>query len=373
MRSSRDRHGGGGDRRVGPPYGRFVEALAAALSAEAGVTIAADDFAPIRLPATSAHTRRRRRVGHGARRGRRHRSDPPTSAAATRQAIAATVPLRERRARDWDVETVPQVVATTHAGMPVLGYPALLDDDDSVSLRILTNADLQRHVMRGGVRRLLLLGGALRRAGPGALSNAPGWRSPRPPGRRRAGDRVRRVAVDGVLDEHELPWDADAFDVVRADVRSGPAFEVDAWPPRPMFWSPPSGCGRRSTGWWRRRCSRRSTTPTSSSTGWSGPGSCCGPGPVASPTSTATSAASSSASAPGRRRRPRPPADGRRRAARGALRRHLRRQGRSSATTAEAVEVGWQLEELRMSLFAQPVGVSGTVSPRRIARALAAL
>jgi hypothetical protein len=34
----------------------------------------------------------------------------------------------------------------------VTGYPALLDDDTSVSLRVLTNADLQQRVMHGGVR-----------------------------------------------------------------------------------------------------------------------------------------------------------------------------------------------------------------------------
>jgi ATP-dependent helicase HrpA len=50
--------------------------------------------------------------------------------------------------------------------------------------------------------------------------------------------------------------------------------------------------------------------------------------------------------------------------------RHLRRQGRTSAATPDAVEVGWQLEELRMSVFAQPLGVEGSVSPRRVARAL---
>ena len=48
-------------------------------------------------------------------------------------------------------------VGRRESGIAATGYPALLDDDTSVSLRVLTNPDLQRRVMRGGVRRLLLL------------------------------------------------------------------------------------------------------------------------------------------------------------------------------------------------------------------------
>ena len=37
------------------------------------------------------------------------------------------------------------------------GYPALLDDGDSVSIRVFTTSELQAKVMRNGVRRLMLL------------------------------------------------------------------------------------------------------------------------------------------------------------------------------------------------------------------------
>ena len=133
------------------------------------------------------------------------------------------------------------------------GYPALLDDDDSVSLRVLTNADLQQRVMRGGVRRLLLLTAApsprdvraaLDQAGRLAL----------------AGSGVdldelvtacRVVAVDRVMDDHgELPWDADG--VRRAAAR-------------------PSGATRRAsppTRW--RRWRRSSAASTRVRRGWSG-------------------------------------------------------------------------------------------------------
>ena len=52
------------------------------------------------------------------------------------------------------------------------------------------------------------------------------------------------------------------------------------------------------------------------------------------------------------------------------LQRHLRRSGPAEAARPEVADVTWQIEELRMSLFAQPLGVNGPVSTRRITKAL---
>ena len=41
--------------------------------------------------------------------------------------------------------------------------------------------------------------------------------------------------------------------------------------------------------------------------------------------------------------------------------------------TRDLVEVAWMIQELRMSLFAQPIGVKGTISEKRIRQALRAL
>ena len=113
-----------------------------------------------------------------------------------REAIADAAPLAERRGIvDWDVGTLPQVVESRRGGHVARGYPALLDDDDSVSLRVLTNPDLQQRVMHGGVRRLLLL--TARSAGDDVAS----W--PR---------TAELVAVDRVLTDHgSLPWDEPAL------------------------------------------------------------------------------------------------------------------------------------------------------------------
>ena len=143
-------------------------------------------------------------------------------AATTRQAIAQAAPIDERRGMTtWEVGTLPAAVSAAESGIAVTGYPALLDDDTSVSLRVLTNAELQHRVMLGGVRRLLLLTAApsvrdvvkgLTRTGRLAIAGS-------------GIDLDELVAdcsfdaVDHVLRQHELPWDADVFAELQRVVR----------------------------------------------------------------------------------------------------------------------------------------------------------
>jgi ATP-dependent helicase HrpA len=202
--------------RLGEPDGRLVDALAATLRDVTGVAVLASAFRPDALP---AHLRMNFIVA-GAD-GTIHDADDDLDAirarlaGTARAAIADAAPVAERRGIvDWDVGNLPQVVESTAGAHVVRGYPALLDDDDSVSLRVLTNADLQQRVMHGGVRRLLL------------LTAAP------PLGRR--GDElaqdVRFAAVDRVLtDQGALPWDAEAFaELQQAVRRDAPAIAAAA-------------------------------------------------------------------------------------------------------------------------------------------------
>ena len=214
--------------QLGPPAGRLVDALARAVSEVSGVEVSGDDFGTSTVP---AHLRMHVLVldEHGKAR------DVDTDlaairarlASAAREAIAGAVPLAERTGiTSWDLGAVPQVVDAEQAGHRVIGYPALLDDDDSVSLRILTNPDVQQRVMRGGVRRLLLLtaapsvGAAARRLDENArLAIAASEASLT----ELAAD-CRFAAVDAILDGAELPWDADAFASVQGliSARGGP-------------------------------------------------------------------------------------------------------------------------------------------------------
>ncbi len=58
---------------------------------------------------------------------------------------------------DWDFGPLQQTFERRSAGATVKGYPALVDEGDSVAIRIFDTEDEQRTSMWAGVRRLLLL------------------------------------------------------------------------------------------------------------------------------------------------------------------------------------------------------------------------
>ena len=75
-----------------------------------------------------------------------------------RVAIAREAPIEERTGiTEWDFGELAHEVTAMRADVPVRGYPALLDDGVSVSIRVFTTTELQAKVMRNGVRRLMLL------------------------------------------------------------------------------------------------------------------------------------------------------------------------------------------------------------------------
>ena len=155
-----------------------------------------------------------------------------------RAAVAEATPVDERRGvTTWDVG---DAAACRHRARqpPVHGYPALLDDGDSVSLRIFTTAELQERVMRGGVKRLLMLAVPVgKRAVEAQLSNRDKLMlarfAPQTAGAI-ASDCIETVA-DRLVVEHGEVWTAAQFDALVASarrqlpVRSAVAC---AWPPR---------------------------------------------------------------------------------------------------------------------------------------------
>jgi len=82
-------------------------------------------------------------------------------AAPVRAAVAAAVGAEYERTglRAWpsDLETLPRSVERTSGDHTVRGYPALVDDGESVSVRVLPSPAEQAAAMRLGVRRLLRL------------------------------------------------------------------------------------------------------------------------------------------------------------------------------------------------------------------------
>ncbi|MCU1396436.1 MAG: ATP-dependent helicase HrpA [Ilumatobacteraceae bacterium] len=75
-----------------------------------------------------------------------------------RAAIAEAAPDIERVGiTTWDFGDLGRVVETERAGHLVRGFPALIDNGDSVAIRVFSKPEIQLKIMPGGVRRLLLL------------------------------------------------------------------------------------------------------------------------------------------------------------------------------------------------------------------------
>ncbi|MFF7857998.1 ATP-dependent RNA helicase HrpA [Streptomyces sp. NPDC007904] len=88
----------------------------------------------------------------------------PKAREALSQAAAATAERRggeslERGGlTEWTIGTLTRVFETRRAGQPVKAYPALVDDGDTVSVRLFDTEAEQAEAMWKGTRRLILLG-----------------------------------------------------------------------------------------------------------------------------------------------------------------------------------------------------------------------
>jgi ATP-dependent helicase HrpA len=142
-----------------------------------------------------------------------------------RVALAAAAPLAEVAGLlSWTVGTIPRSVDAEHGGTRVTGYPALVDEGDTVALRVLASAGEQQTAMWGGTRRLLLLqlGSPLRTLDK-ALSNATKLAVARSRHMRAAEVYLEsaEAAVDQLLLEAGGPaWDEAGFEALLAGVRS---------------------------------------------------------------------------------------------------------------------------------------------------------
>lgn len=220
--------------RLGPPQGRLVDVLAEVLGELKGVDVTGDDFDAARLP---THLRMHVVIvdadGAVVDAGDDLAAIRERQAGSARTALAEAAPIAERRdIVSWDIGTLERVVEQRAGdGHVVRAYPTLLDRGDSVSLRVVDNEALQQRAMRGGVRRLLLMAAAPtatkversldQRA---ALAIAAGSVSPT----ELACDAIE-AAVDAVMSRYELPWDDGAFARLERAVRDEtPQLAADA-------------------------------------------------------------------------------------------------------------------------------------------------
>jgi len=148
--------------------GGLLERVAAVLSRIAGARITAASFQQDKLPPElRMNVRVEASDGQALAQGR--------DLAAVQRELGATISDRFARLDDpqwtrdglvdWDLGELPEAVEVTRDGVPLQGYPALVDGGDSVSLRLVETADRARDDTRGGLRRLAFLAarGELRR------------------------------------------------------------------------------------------------------------------------------------------------------------------------------------------------------------------
>src|SRR5262249_7173509 len=75
---------------------------------------------------------------------------------AAQLSFAGTRPaLEQRGVKSWDFGTLPETLATVKSGQRITGYPALVDDGDSVSIVLLDTRLAADAATRAGVTRLI--------------------------------------------------------------------------------------------------------------------------------------------------------------------------------------------------------------------------
>jgi ATP-dependent helicase HrpA len=143
-----------------PRKGRFADQVAAELGRLRGVRVTRADFDEARLP---AHLRMTFRVededGAPVAEGKdlaelRERARPRLRA----ELASAARGLETRGLTAWTIGELPKVVALPGTGQAVRGYPALVDEGESVAVRVLETPGAQAAATAAGTRRLLLLG-----------------------------------------------------------------------------------------------------------------------------------------------------------------------------------------------------------------------
>jgi ATP-dependent helicase HrpA len=295
-------------------------------------------------------------------------------AGAARAELARTSPIEERRdITTWDLGRLDQVVERrVESGHLVRAYPTLLDKGDSVSLRVVDNPALQQRAMRGGVRRLLLMAAAptVARVERGLDSMAKLSVAACDVTLHDLASDCIEAAVDAVMARYELPWDDRAFKRIETAVREEtPQLAADALATAADVLAAASRVRKRT-----RVLTAEGLRPT-----------------VAD-----VHAHLDRLVAPGFVRRSgvdRLPdvhryvrgieyrldhlaGDVARDQRRMAEVRPLEREVAEAIAAMDRVpddvrDIAWLLEELRMSTFAQPEGVKGPVSPKRIRQELA--
>ncbi|MEO8888866.1 MAG: ATP-dependent RNA helicase HrpA, partial [Jatrophihabitantaceae bacterium] len=360
----------------------LLEGLQRELHRRIGVLVPLDAFDPAKLPAHlqvnfAIEDPSGSVVGHG----KDLAALQADLAAPVRAAVAAAVAgeLERSGLLTWpdDLVELPQLVERTTGDHTLRGYPALLDAGDSVEVRVFTSPGEQAAAMRLGVRRLLRL-------------TTP---SPAKPVERTLSTRARLLlgnnpdgalaallddcadaAVDDLIGD-TVPWDHVTFDGLRASVaaelipRTGRVTTLveqvlaAAHDVRRALPAAPTAAQADSVEDIRAQFSRLLPTGFVATTGASR---------LRDLARYVTAIGVRLEQLPrgidvdrGRMQRVHVVQD--------AYRELVRALPPTRAAEPDVLDVGWLIEELRVSLWAQPLGTARPVSEKRIFRALDAI
>jgi ATP-dependent helicase HrpA len=215
-------------RRVGPDDGPLLLTLERELQAMTGVSVPRDAWDLGRIPDHLLMTFRvEDERGRRLTEGKNLEALKRELALETKAAISSvTTDIEQSALRAWTFGELPRVVEGRRGGHVVKGYPALVDEGDTVAVRVLDTEAEQRKAMWRGTRRLLQLtipspnafvSGSLTNESKLALSQSPHGSVPA-----LLADCVA-CAVDALMADAGGPaWDGDGFarlrDSARADV-----------------------------------------------------------------------------------------------------------------------------------------------------------
>ena len=145
--------------RLRPEDGPLLEVLARELSRVAGTEIPVDAWDLDKVPAHLRMTFRvedsgGRTLAEGKDLGEVKRSLSHRMQAAISRAAAS---VEREGMRGWELESLPRTFEHVRDGQVLRGYPALVDTGKAVAVRVLGTEEEQRRSMVTGTRRLLLL------------------------------------------------------------------------------------------------------------------------------------------------------------------------------------------------------------------------
>ncbi|MGC5329054.1 ATP-dependent RNA helicase HrpA [Micromonospora sp. DT62] len=204
----------------------LLDALTRQLRRMTGVTVPRDAWEPEKLP---PHLRVRFRVLDEENKPVAEGKDLPTLQrqlkAEVRQVVAAAAPDVARTGlREWSIGTLPRTIEQVRSGYAVTAYPALVDEGDTVGVKVFDSPAEQEAAHWAGTRRLLrltvpspakFLQGRLSNEAKLALSRNPHG------GVQELISDAAGAAIDKLIGDAGGPaWDAEGFAALRDKVRA---------------------------------------------------------------------------------------------------------------------------------------------------------